>query len=282
MKLHVRLLSLSAVALLAATAGIGCAEVPDHLLGSGGGDSSNDTTPSSSAQGTGGSSSATGTGGDGGGSTQTASFEVSVDDDAPQLELRATTTLTVSIAANGYQGDVLLHVDGLPADVDAQLSSSSVTLAGSGTETVGLTLTSASTTTTGTFAFQISGTSPDGTKSAPANLEVMPVITITIPKNLNDFSSDPADTTAFGDYPLMVKALPVMDATHTITVKFYNDDTTGHEIHADQGTEGFGHGTGDIAPGSFDSVVRKINTADTYDYYPHDIGTSIIGRIIVQ
>jgi len=283
MKHDARSLRLSTLTLgfLAATLTAACSDVPDHLLGTGGGDSSGtlDTVTSSDGSG-GGTTTSAGTGGEGG-TAQTAVFGVSVDETAPALDLRDTTNLTVTIEPNGYTGDVLLHVDGLPSDVTSQLSGSTVSLDGTSPKTIGLTLTTLSSTATGSFAFQVTGTSPGGSKSAAASLTVNPVITIIIPKDLATYANT---TQAFGDYPTMIKALPTMDATHTITVKFFNDDTVPHEIHADQGAEGFPHGTGSIDPGSFDPVVRKVTAADTFDFYPHDLGNgpTILGEIVIQ
>ena len=55
-----------------------------------------------------------------------------------------------------------------------------------------------------------------------------------------------------------------------------------HEIHADRPDQGFGHGNQPIPANSFDPVVRQVNTPGTYDYYPHDIGQSIPGRIVIE
>jgi hypothetical protein len=126
------------------------------------------------------------------------------------------------------------------------------------------------------------GTSADGDQSGAFELDVLPVITIYIPKDLQTYSSNPPDHTAFGDYPTKIKAVPNMDANHTVTVKFFNSDTVGHEIHADNDAEGFPHGTQNIAPNSYDPVVRNVKFPGTYNYYPHDIGQSIEGQIVIQ
>jgi plastocyanin len=197
------------------------------------------------------------------------------DDERRRLELHASTDVSVTIAPNGYTGVVSLSLMNVPGDVDASVSPTSVTLDGSTDESITLTVTSASNSETGAFAITVVGTVPEGTASCDVSVTIEPVITITIPQNLESFASNPADTTAFGDYPTVIKSAPV-------TVKFFNDDTVSHEIHADQDDAGFGHGQGPIAAGAFDPVVREINQSGEFPYYPHDIGTTILGLIVVE
>ena len=281
----VRSRSLFVTTALFATLGLGCAEVPTSLLdgdGSGGSGSTQSST-NGTGPGTGSTSSQGGGSGTGGEAPQAATFALSLADATPDLELRATVDIDVTISANGYVGPVALSVTGAPADVTAELASPSVTLSGTGTETVVLTLTTASDTTTGSFPITVEGTVAAGTKTAPATLSVLPRITVYIPVNLASYSSDPADKTAFGAYPTTIKAPPNMSAQNPLTVRFLNMDTTAHEIHADNDTEGFGHSNSPIAPMAYDDD-RPVNSPGTYDYYPHDaaIGTSVLGRIVIQ
>ena len=271
---------LLATSLLFASLAIGCAEVPTSLLdgdGTGGSGSQQSSTTGSGPNTGSTSSQGGGTSGTGGEAPQPATYAITLADSTPDLELRATVDIDVNIAANGYVGPVALSVSGAPSDVTAELASPSVTLSGSGTETVVLTLTTASNTTTGSFPLTVEGTVAGGTKTAPATLAVLPRITIYIPQNLSSFSG----TDAFGDYPTVIKAPPNMSAQNPLTVRFLNTDTVGHEIHADNDAEGFGHSNSNIAPNTYDDD-RPVNTPGTYNYYPHDIGTSILGRIVIQ
>lgn len=265
-----------------------CTTQPISLLD---GDGGSDTTNGSGAAGGGGSGSASTSGsgassgtesGSGGAPVQPASFAITA---APaELELRSTQTVNVSVAPNGYVGDVALSIGAAPTDVQAQLGASTVALDGSTTETVSLTLTTLSSTQTGAFVVTVVGTAPEGTKSGDGVVQILPVITITIPLDLESFEQTPGNpnTTAFGDFPTTIKALPNMSGENPITVKFFNADTVGHEIHADDPGAGFGHGNQSIPPNSFDPVVRMINQPGEYLYYPHDLGLGIIGQINIE
>lgn len=275
-----RFASFVAIGLLLASGG--CSEQPTHLLGGGsqGGGSSNAGAGSGTGGTNQGGQASGGESASGGQAPQPASFAISVSDTAAEIELADSVDLTVSVAANGYVGDVALAVSGLPSDVSGALASPIVTLTGSGSETVTLTLSSASDTFTGDFPYTVTGTVVTGSKDTQAVVTVLPVLTIDIPDNLASFISDPPDTTAFGPYPTMVRALPDMNAT-PITVRFYNGDTIPHEIHSDQGAQGFFHSQANIPPGGFDED-RNVTAPGTYNYYPHDLGTGILGRIVIQ
>jgi hypothetical protein len=275
--------SCAAVLLLATSFVIGCSDRPTSLLdddgggGSGAGSTTDGGAPQGGSPGDGG---AGATGGEGGEAPQKASFEISVDDESPEIELRDEVELTVTVAPNGYVGTVNLTLQDVPSDVTAELSSTTMTLDGSADETVTLTLASASDTTTGTFDFTLAAFSEDGTKQVLPSLTVLPVITVYIPMNLSSFNGM---DTAFGPFPTTIKALPNMSAANPITVRFFNQDDVGHEIHADQGGQGFGHGIGSIAPNSFDPLEREVNSPGEYNYYPHDLNNNTIrGRIVIE
>lgn len=280
---------------------VACSEQPTSLLdgdddgdNDGAGASSDGAGPSSGGNSSDGAGTADGgsdnTGAntsDGGAPPQPATFSILVtanegDGATAEIDLRDSAELTVAIEPNGYEGRVDLALTGLPSDVAGELAADSVTLDGASTETVTLTVSSASDTTTGTYPFVISGSVPAGEKSGAATVIVRPVITIIIPPNLATYDDNGPDTTAFGDYPTVIKALPNMNGQNTITVNFFNSDTVNHEIHADDQAQGFGHGQGPIAPNSMDPVVRRVNSPGEYNYYPHDIGTNIMGQILIQ
>jgi plastocyanin len=73
-----------------------------------------------------------------------------------------------------------------------------------------------------------------------------------------------------------------MSEDNPVIIRFFNDDVVSHEIHADADLNGFGHGQGPIAPGAMDPVVRRVTAPGTYDYYPHDLGPSILGRVVIE
>ncbi|MBK6513620.1 MAG: hypothetical protein IPM79_25045 [Polyangiaceae bacterium] len=267
---------------------LACSERPTSLLdGDGGSDGAGGSASGSGgdAQGAGGSGSggdATGSGGDGGAGPQPATFEISIGDPSPAIELRDSVEIDVTVTPNGYVGAVNFLLDGLPADLDAGLDTTTVTLDGTSTETLTLTITSFSNTVTGDHPYDVTGTVEGGTQSAGAAVTVLPIITITIPQNLASYSSDPPDETAFGDYPTVIKAPPGMSAANPVTVNFFNADSVSHEIHADYPDQGFPHGNQGIPPMSLDPLVREVNSPGLYNYYPHDINDSIRGRILIE
>jgi len=259
----------------------GCQEQPSSLLDGDGGDSSSGNANGGSNEGGNGSGNGAAPADGGGGAEpipQTADFLISADA-AASIELRDSADVTVSIDPNGYVGAVALTLANVPGDVDASLDLPSITLDGTTPETVTVTVASASNSETGAFAISVVGTVSEGTASGDMSVTIEPVITIIIPQNLADFAGE---MNAFGPYPTVIKAPPNLSDESTLTVKFFNDDTVPHEIHADADDAGFGHGDGPIAPGSFDAVVRQINQTGEFGYYPHDIGTNIPGLIVVE
>lgn len=268
-------LGLGALGLLA------CAELPDGLIGNGGGDEGGGSPSTSATSGsTSSSGTSSGSGGTGGESGQTATFEIAVSASDTAIELRDSAELEISVTPNGYVGTVVVGIAGLPADVTSTISPTMVELDGSTVATTTLTIASASDTVTGSFAFTLNAVAPEGTKSVTANLAVEPVITIYIPADLSSYSGS---DTAFGPFPTMIKALPNMSASNTISVRFFNQDSVPHEIHADAAVQGFPHGNSPIPPNSFDGQTRNVNQPGTYNFYPHDLNdTTIRGRIIIQ
>lgn len=258
---------------------LACAELPDGLIGQGGGDEGGGS-PSTSAGSTSSSGTSTSSGGTGGEAGQTASFEIAVSASDTTIELRDSAELEITVTPNGYVGTVVVGVAGLPSDVTSTISPTLIELDGSTVATTTLSLASASDTVTGSFAFTLNAAAPEGTKSVTANLEVAPVITIYIPPDLSSYTGQ---DTAFGPFPTMIKALPNMSASNTISVRFFNQDSVPHEIHADAAVQGFPHGNSPIPPNSFDGQTRNVNQPGTYNFYPHDLNdTTIRGRIIIQ
>jgi hypothetical protein len=74
-----------------------------------------------------------------------------------------------------------------------------------------------------------------------------------------------------------------MSAQNPITVNFLNLDSTPHEIHGGQATQGFPHGKGTFAQNQMDTP-RLLNTSGlTYSFYLHDEGSAKTpGKIVVS
>jgi hypothetical protein len=246
--------------------------------GTGGDPSSGDATSATSAGAT---SSTTG-----GMVPQQATFQVSLDSASPSIDLDDTLDMTVTISPKGYVGSVNMAINNLGnGGITGAFASKKITLDGTTDVTVKLTLTTMSSTPPGDVAFSVSGTVATGARTAAATLTVKQAITIIIPKNvygLGGTQNNPYKM-AFGDYPMNVIAAKDISDQHPLTVRFYNDDDIGHEIHAANQAQGFPHDPGSIAPHSMDSLVRKINAKGLYDYYLHDQNApATIGRLAVQ
>jgi plastocyanin len=268
-----RLLAALALGSLIAAGCVG--ELPSSI-GDGAGGSSAQTGNGAGGPGPG-SGPGSGTGGSGGAPIQEATFQLSVDNAAPSMELRAEAGVTIRVDPNGYVGPVALSLEGVPADVTAELAPASVDLDGATEAMANVSFTTLSSTQSGQFQITAAGTVASGEKSTTLTLTVEPAITITIPAGINNMQG----TGVFGDYPTVIKAVPGMSAQSPIRVRFFNADNLVHSIHADNDGQGFPHGD-DIIPGMYEVPERLVNSPGTYNYYPHDIGQSILGQIVIE
>jgi len=69
-------------------------------------------------------------------------------------------------------------------------------------------------------------------------------------------------TTAYGPYPIRIRA-PHISSGNPIVVKFFNDDDVAHEIHASSPPSP--HDPNPIPPHAADPFVRNVPAAGTYD-----------------
>lgn len=222
----------------------------------------------------------------GGVTPQAATFVVSLDNSAPQIELDDALELMVTVSPNGYEGSVNLAINNLGnGGITGAFSSKKITLDGVTDTTVKLTLTTMSSTPPGTLNFSVSGAVATGAKTAAATLTVKPAITIVIPKGVLGLggTQDNPYKKAFGEYPMNVIAAKDISNQSPLTVRFFNDDDVAHEIHAANQSQGFPHDPGPIAPHTMDTLVRKVNAKGLYDFYLHDQNAAkTIGRLAVQ
>lgn len=222
---------------------------------------------------------------DSGAPTHAAAYAVTVDKSTIASELLAQSTLNVTVAPNGFSGAVTLSAEGLPSDVDVAFASPSLMLDGTTSVTTKVTLSTHSSTAPGAIPFSIVATSGTAKMGAPSTLTVNSALTINIPSGVNNLGGTQGNPyrTAFGTYPITIKAPQGISAASPVTVRFYNADSVSHEIHASAPGAGFPHDPGSIAPQSMDRLVRKVTATGTYDFYLHDQnGPSTIGRIIIQ
>lgn len=202
------------------------------------------------------------------------------------MKLDDDYTLTVTVDPHGFAGDVALSASDLStAGVTAAFADEHLTLDGTSSASTTLTLTTASSSTPGSVAVTVSGVGGGKTSSANVDLMVLSDITIVIPQGVDGMAGTQANPyqLAFGPYPIDITAPDSISDQHPVTVRFFNDDDVEHEIHAGQGDQGFGHGQQTIPPHGMDPMVRKVNTAGTYDFYLHDQnGAFTTGRIVIQ
>jgi len=225
------------------------------------------------------------------GGSQTASFQVMTDKTSYNVELRATTVVQVTIAPQGFTGTVNLAVSGLSTGVTGSFNPTSVSVSGTTGATSMLTLTTLESVIPATTPFTVTATSGSASANAAPSLVVMPQITIQIPTNVAAKAGTTAtpSTDAFGNYPIVINAPANFSATNPIVVKFLNNDSSPHCIHASNATQGFPHDavTNGVCntlmqKGQFDQTAHNVNTKGSYLFYLHDEGDTTDGMIKIQ
>jgi hypothetical protein len=191
----------------------------------------------------------------------TPAFALTLDNAAPSLNLAATSVVTVTITPQAWSGAVALTVTGLPSDVTAAFDNASINVEGSAAATAKLTLTSLSSTVAAATPFNIVGTVGEVVKTSPANVTVKAWIDIHIPVNADSM------TNSFGTVNITA---PANISSNPVTVNFINDDSTDHEIHAENQNQGFPHGLGTFGQGQADTPVRQVTASGTYQWHLHD------------
>lgn len=225
------------------------------------------------------------------GSSQSASYSVMLGSSTTDIELRANAMpIVVTVAPNNFNGPVSLSVTGLPAGVTGTFDNATLNVSGTTGASTNLTLTTMSTAPVGPIAAMIVATSGSTTQSSALTINVKPVITLTIPMNVDAMKGTPGNPSknVFGTYPIMITAPANISAT-PIQVKVFNADSTGHCIHASNPNQGFPHDpvTNGVCnaltqKGQFDGQARAINAAGTYTFYLHDQGDLTEGQIKIQ
>jgi hypothetical protein len=225
------------------------------------------------------------------GGTQTTSFQVMTDKTSYNVELRATVQVQVTVAPQGFTGTVSLAVTGLSTGVTGAFNPTSVNVSGTTGATSMLTLTTLESVTPATTPFTVTATSGSATASSAPSLVVMPQITIQIPTNVAAKAGTTAtpSTDAFGNYPIVINAPSNFGANNPIVVKFLNNDSSPHCIHASNSAQGFPHDavTNGVCntlmqKGQLDQTAHNVNTKGSYLFYLHDEGDTTDGMIKIQ
>ena len=225
------------------------------------------------------------------GGSQTQSFSVSTDKTSYNVELRATTQVQVTITPQSFTGTVTLAVSGLSTGVSGAFNPPTVNVSGTTTATSMLTLTTLESVVPATTPFTVTATSGANNATSAPSLVVMPQITIQIPTNVQakaGTSGNPS-TDAFGNYPIVINAPANFGTNNPIAVKFINNDSTAHCIHASNPNQGFPHDavTNGVCntlmnKGQMDQTAHNVNTKGSYLFYLHDEGDTTDGMIKIQ
>jgi hypothetical protein len=189
-------------------------------------------------------------------------FAVAVDNAAPSINLADTTVVNVTVTPQDWSGNVALSVTGLPTDVTGAFDNATLAVTGSTPVTAKLTLTSIDSSAPVATPFQIVGTVGSTAHNVAATLTVKSYITIVLPPN--------ADSLPDSLGPTINITAPADIATNPVSINFLNQDSTPHEIHAENPKQGFPHGTGTFAQGQTDKPVRMVTVAGTYSWHLHD------------
>ncbi len=222
---------------------------------------------------------------------QSASFDILTDKTTYSVELRSTVTVQVTVAPKSFTGTVTLGTTGLPTGVTAAFAPPTLSVAGTTGATSVLTLTTISSIAPGNTPFQVTGVSGSSNGSVASALTVMPQITIQIPLNVDALkgTSGSPSTNAFGDYPIVITAPGDLGTADPVVVKFVNNDSAPHCIHASNPNQGFPHDavTNGVCnalmnKGGTDATAHNVNTKGSYLFYIHDQGDLTDGMIKVQ
>ena len=218
------------------------------------------------------------------------SFDIMLDKTAVDSELRATVDIQVTVAPKNFTGAVALDVQGLPAGVTAKFVAPTLNVSGNAGMTTMLTLTVASDTAPNLANVMVRGTSGSNIGSAPLGLNVKPILTISIPTNLDALkgTSGNPSTNAFGTFPIVVTS-PTNIAATPVEVRFVNKDSSGHCIHASNPTQGFAHDpvtngvcNALIPQNGMSGQMRKVKAIGAYTFYLHDQGDLTCGQGMVR
>jgi len=225
------------------------------------------------------------------GAAQTQDFQVMTDKTSYSVELRASVTVQVTVAPQNFSGTVSLAVTGLSTGVTGAFNPASVTVSGTTGATSTLTLTTLETVASATTPFTVTATSGASIATASPSLDVLAQITIQIPTNVEALAgtSGNPSTDAFGNYPIVINAPANLSSTNPVVVKFLNNDSAPHCIHASNPNQGFPHDavTNGVCntlmqKGQLDQTAHNVNTKGSYLFYLHDEGDTTEGMIKIQ
>lgn len=229
------------------------------------------------------------------GGTPAADFDVQLSTAQPAVDLGDEVSVDVTVQPkNAFKGSADLSVTGLPADVTATFTPSSVVL--NGTPAAAKLVLKAAYTAVGfapgaSVPVVVAAKSGAEQATANANFRVNSQLTLVVPAGINDLRKAGVGTVyidewgaPFGSKP---QALKTKDPAG-IVVLVKNADSTAHIIH---GANGFAHGdvNNPIAAGAYEMQngkprERLLKPTTNANGYPHEgaNGPSVSFRIQVQ
>jgi len=189
---------------------------------------------------------------------------------AAATTLGTQTTFTVDLHSSGYAGPVTLAVTGAPATWTVAIAASPVTLAANGNASATVTVTvpsngaaapSGQTLTVHATAGSVAHTS--GTRVTVANEFIVPIA---------------SGTGTGAHWGTLAGTTVYLNAGTTLTIR--NDDSSVHQVHANNTITGFPHQAGDMTTGGAYSNVLA-SGSDTFYCHDHGQGAGTV-KIIVQ
>ncbi len=209
--------------------------------------------------------------------TAASQFALTLTQDTPTVGLGESVDLDVAIESkNGFSGNVMLAVTGLPAGTSAAPVQATVT-GDRATAKVKITaafdaVASAPNTS---VPIVVQGTSGSLTATANASFKVAPRVKLTIPVNIDALRAATVTYrdqwgTAFGANPTTLRT----QLGNGIVLTVFNADSKAHVIH---GANGFAHGdtNNPVQPNAFEMQngaprTRTLNVGTNANGYPHD------------
>lgn len=220
----------------------------------------------------------------------TSAFDIMLDKTAVDVELRNAVDVQVTVAPKNFTGAVTVDVTGMSAGVTFKLATATLNVSGTTGATTLLTIMTKSDVAPALNSLMVKATSGANTATTPLAVTVKPLITITIPTNVDALKGTAGNPSknAFGDFPVLITA-PANIAATPVEVRFLNRDSAPHCIHAGQAGAGFPHDpvTNGVcnaltAKDQIDAQKRLVTAVGTYGYYLHDQGDLTEGSIKIQ
>jgi plastocyanin len=206
------------------------------------------------------------------------SLAVALDKSSDTIRLNETKTYTATLTpSGGFNGDVVLALDGAPAGITAVFTPAQLMVSGTTPATVQVAVKVASDMATPAASVPLSIKASSGSISNAAALGVMvpAELLVQIPKGVNIGTAAAPNQTAFGTF-----GMPVIQVAAGTKVTWVNGDAINHEIHSD-GTLGIAHEPGPLMANGANSYTQTFKSTGTYAYRCH-IHPNMKGEIIVK